>query len=111
MNGRTALALQGIDQYWPACLAGSAPSRALERSALRASITSTERTATASVHYGAAGEICERRTATLDAAYAANPARFRHRPPTPPKLSTVAWISKPSPEALINPHEKPFHGP
>ncbi len=28
-------------------------------------------------------------------------ARFRHRPPTPPKLPTDAWINKPSPEALI----------
>ncbi len=44
----------------------------------------------ASVHYGTAGEIRERRAATLDAAYAANPARFRHRPPTPPKVPTVA---------------------
>ena len=38
---------------------------------------------------------------SLDVAYAANPARFRHRPPSPPKLPTVAWINEPSPEALI----------
>jgi putative transposase len=55
----------------------------------------------ASVHYGTAGEIRAQRAVTLDAAYAANPARFRHRPPTPPKLPTVAWINEPSPEALI----------
>jgi len=55
----------------------------------------------ASVHFGTAGEIRVQRAATLDAAYAANPARFRHRPPTPPKLPTVAWINEPSPEALI----------
>jgi putative transposase len=55
----------------------------------------------ASVHYGTAGEIRAQRAATLDAAYAANPARFRHRRPTPPKLPTVAWINEPSPEALI----------
>ena len=55
----------------------------------------------ASVHYGTATEIRAKRAETLDAAYAANPARFRHRRPTPPKLPTVAWINEPSPEALI----------
>lgn len=38
---------------------------------------------------------------TLDAAYAANPARFRHRRPHPPTLPTVAWINEPSREALM----------
>ena len=55
----------------------------------------------ASVHYGTATEIRAKRAETLDAAYAANPARFHHRRPTPPKLPTVAWINEPSPEALI----------
>lgn len=55
----------------------------------------------ASVHYGTATEIQAQRAATLDAAYEANPARFRHRPPTPPELPTVAWINEPSREALI----------
>jgi putative transposase len=55
----------------------------------------------ASVHYGTAGEIRAQRAATLDAAYAANPARFRHRPPVPPRLPTSAWINEPSHEALI----------
>jgi putative transposase len=55
----------------------------------------------ASVHYGTATEIRLQRAATLDAAYAANPARFRHRRPQPPKLPTVAWINEPTPEALI----------
>lgn len=55
----------------------------------------------ASVHYGTAHEIRAQRAVTLDAAYAANPARFRHRKPHPPKLPTVAWINEPSPEALI----------
>ena len=54
----------------------------------------------ASVHYGTATKIRAQRAVTLNAAYAANPARFRHRPPTPPKLPTVAWINEPSPEAL-----------
>ena len=55
----------------------------------------------ASVHYGTAGEIRAQRAVTLDAAYAANPSRFRHRRPQPPKLPTVAWINEPTPEALI----------
>jgi putative transposase len=55
----------------------------------------------ASVHYGTAGEIRAQRAVTLHAAYAANPARFRHRRPQPPKLPTVAWINEPTPEALI----------
>ena len=55
----------------------------------------------ASVHYGTATEIRAQRTATLDAAYAANPDRFRGRRPSPPKLPTVAWINDPSREALI----------
>ena len=55
----------------------------------------------ASVHYGTAPEIRTRRAEVLDAAYAANPGRFCHRRPTPPKLPTVAWINEPTPEALI----------
>ncbi len=55
----------------------------------------------ASVHYGTADEIRAQRAVTLDAAYAANPARFGNRRPHPPKLPTVAWINEPTPEALI----------
>ena len=55
----------------------------------------------ASVHYGTAPEIRAHRAVTLNAAYTANPARFRHRPPSPPKLPTIAWINEPTPEALI----------
>jgi putative transposase len=55
----------------------------------------------ASVHYGTADQIRAQRAATLDAAYTANPARFRHRRPTPPRLPTVAWINEPSREAPI----------
>jgi putative transposase len=55
----------------------------------------------ASVHYGTAGEIRAQRAVTLDAAYAANPARFGHCRPQPPTLPTVAWINEPSSEALI----------
>jgi len=50
----------------------------------------------ASVHYGTATEIREQRARTLDAAYNADPARFRHRRPSPPELPTVAWINDPA---------------
>jgi putative transposase len=50
----------------------------------------------ASVHYGTATEVRAQRQVTLDAAYAANPARFRHRRPQPPELPTVAWINEPT---------------
>ncbi len=50
----------------------------------------------ASVHYGTAAEVRAQRQAALDAAYAANPARFRHRRPEPAKLPTLAWINQPS---------------
>ncbi len=55
----------------------------------------------ASVHYDTAPEIRAQRAETLDAAYATNPARFRHRRPQPPNLPTVAWINEPTPQALI----------
>ena len=54
----------------------------------------------ASIHHGTAYQIHARRAATLDAAYAANPDRFRARP-TPPQLPHSAWINQPSREALI----------
>lgn len=47
----------------------------------------------ASVHYGEAEQIRAKRAATLETASAANPARFRHRQPTRPKLPKVAWIN------------------
>jgi putative transposase len=55
----------------------------------------------ASVHYGTALAIRDQRANVLDAAFAANPDRFRGQRPTPPKLPTMAWINDPSREALI----------
>jgi len=54
----------------------------------------------ASLHYGTAAEVRAQRQVTLDGAYAANPARFRHRRPAPPKLPTVAWINEPTEDAV-----------
>ena len=54
-----------------------------------------------SVHHGTASHIRAQRAKTLDAAYQANRARFRHRRPQPPTLPHVAWINQPSREALI----------
>ena len=53
----------------------------------------------ASLHYGTAAEVRAQRQHTLNAAYSANPARFRHRRPEPPKLPTVAWINEPTEDA------------
>ena len=55
----------------------------------------------ASVHHGTAGHIRDQRAVTLHAAYAANPGRFRHRQPQPPRLPEAARINQPSREALI----------
>ncbi len=43
----------------------------------------------------AAAEVRAQRAENLEVAYAANPARFRHRRPEPPKLPTIAWINEP----------------
>lgn len=48
----------------------------------------------ASVHDGTAHTIQARRAKVLDAAYAANPGRFRRRP-TPPALPAKVWINQP----------------
>ena len=49
----------------------------------------------ADVHYGRAEQVRAERAVVLDAAYAAHPERFVHKPPTPPALPTVAWINQP----------------
>jgi hypothetical protein len=37
----------------------------------------------------------QQRTLTLDAAFIANPQRFKHVAPKPPALPTAAWINPP----------------
>ncbi len=52
----------------------------------------------ATVHHGHAEQAHAARRVVLDAAYAATPERFVHRPPRPPALPTAAWINKPNSE-------------
>ncbi len=49
----------------------------------------------AAVHFHRAAGLQEQRAQVLQAAFAANPARFKHRAPTPPKLPTVVGINIP----------------
>ena len=49
----------------------------------------------ADVHTGRAHQVHAERARVLDAAYAATPERFVHRPPRPPALPTAVWINKP----------------
>jgi putative transposase len=50
----------------------------------------------ADMHAGDISEIIAARQAVLDAAYAANPERFRHRPPQAAHPPSEAWINKPT---------------
>jgi putative transposase len=50
----------------------------------------------ADLHAGVTDTIVAARQAVLDAAYTANPARFRHRPPRAASPPTEAWINKPT---------------
>ena len=52
----------------------------------------------ASVHFGRALAIDERRRRVLQAAYAAHPARFKGRAPTPPALPEIVGINLPKSE-------------
>jgi putative transposase len=47
------------------------------------------------VHYGTAVALIQRRAITLDAAFTANPIRFKGLAPKPPELPTAAWINPP----------------
>jgi putative transposase len=50
----------------------------------------------AQVHYGQATLVLAQRQATLDAAYARNPARFGHRKPSAGTLPEQVWINAPA---------------
>jgi putative transposase len=55
------------------------------------------------VHYGEAAALTVQRAATLKAAFAANPTRFKGRVPQPPALPTAAWINPPNKETNPTP--------
>jgi hypothetical protein len=51
-----------------------------------------------SVHYGLAADMRVIRQATLDAAFLANPNRFKNKRPQLPPMPTAAWINPPPEE-------------
>lgn len=51
-----------------------------------------------SVHYGLAADMRVIRQATLDAAFLANPNRFKNKQPLLPPMPTAAWINPPPEE-------------
>lgn len=51
----------------------------------------------ATVHYGQAAALLEKRQGVLDAAYAAHPERFVKKPPTVQSLPDAVWINRPQP--------------
>ena len=55
----------------------------------------------AAVHHGQATALFQQRAETLDAAFAANPKRFKGKCPQPPKLPIAAWINPPKQEPTI----------
>ena len=50
----------------------------------------------ANVHFGLATELTRQRSMTLDAAFLANPNRFKHVAPRPPEVPLAAWINPPT---------------
>ena len=55
-----------------------------------------------SVHYGLAADMRAIRQATLDAAFLANPNRFKNKRPQLPPMPTAAWINPPPEEKKPN---------
>ena len=53
----------------------------------------------ASLHYGEAAEIVERRRETLRSAYELHPERFVQKQPEPPEIPEAVWINPPKEEA------------
>lgn len=47
------------------------------------------------MHYGRAAALTQQRTSTLQAAFLANPLRFKGIEPQPPAVPTAAWINPP----------------
>lgn len=62
----------------------------------------------AAVHHGQAQALFKRRADTLEAAFAANPKRFKGHCPQPPKLPTAAWINPPKQELAVKTNPDPW---
>ena len=58
----------------------------------------------ANVHWGHASAITTQRSITLQAAFRANPNRFKHLAPRPPEVPIAAWINPPT-RKLDNPEQ------
>jgi len=56
-----------------------------------------------SVHYGFAADMRVIRQATLDAAFMANPSRFKNKRPQLPPMPIAAWINPPPKEKSATP--------
>ena len=50
------------------------------------------------VHYGRSAALTAQRGVTLDAAFAAHPARFKGIAPQPPSVPLAVWINPPKKE-------------
>jgi putative transposase len=61
-----------------------------------------------SVHYGRATELTQKRSITLEAAFLANPNRFKHVAPRPPELPLAAWINPPTKKETRSPTQSPL---
>jgi len=55
------------------------------------------------VHYGRSAALTVQRGLTLDAAFAAHPARFKGITPQPPSVPLVVWINPPKKEIIPQP--------
>lgn len=55
------------------------------------------------MHYGGVKALTQQRTSTLQAAFLANPRRFKGIEPQPPAVPTAAWINPPKETAATTP--------
>lgn len=60
------------------------------------------------VHHGQAKALFNQRADTLDAAFAANPKRFKGNNPQPPKLPIATWINPPKQEPTLKKTPDPW---
>lgn len=63
----------------------------------------------AAMHYGQAQTLFNQRAKTLDAAFVANPKRFKGNCPQPPSLPVAAWINPPKKEPITTKNQSIAH--